>query len=150
MGASMSSSERPDATSDRPLGTSHVADLDPPAPIAPSAPGSDGDLAERRNDQYGWIDRYASDLLAASRDMVANGEQGRVNDETVAQLMTAALRLYAAKTDGEERTFRPLAGEGDAEMTATELLTGVSELLRAMHLSPMELSIWFRHRPDEE
>jgi hypothetical protein len=29
------------------------------------------------------------------------------------------------------------------------LLTAVSELLRAQHLSPMELALWFRHRPDE-
>ncbi|MCB1493155.1 MAG: hypothetical protein KDJ77_15395 [Rhodobiaceae bacterium] len=105
---------------------------------------------DRRNDQYAWIDEMASDLLAASKDLVNTGEQGRVSDESVAKIMTAVLRLYAAKTDGEERTFRPLHGKGDQEITATELLTGVSELLRAMNLSPMELSIWFRHRPDIE
>lgn len=104
----------------------------------------------RRNDRYAWIDEMAADLLADSKALVVSGEQARVSDETVAMIMTAAIRLYAAKTDGEERTFRPLHGRGDEEVTATELLTGVSELLRAMNLSPMELSIWFRHRPDIE
>ena len=104
----------------------------------------------RRNDPYAWIDEMASDLLADSKTLVGAGEQSRVSDEAVAKIMTAVVRLYAAKTDGEERTFRPLHGSGDEEITATELLTAVSELLRAMNLSPMELSIWFRHRPDIE
>ena len=34
-------------------------------------------------------------------------------------------------------------------MTATEVLSAVSELLRALHLGPMELALWYRRRPDE-
>ena len=34
-------------------------------------------------------------------------------------------------------------------LTATELLSAVSELLRALRLGPMELALWFRRRPDE-
>ena len=34
-------------------------------------------------------------------------------------------------------------------MTPTELLSAVSEMLRAMHLGPMELALWYRRRPDE-
>ena len=101
----------------------------------------------RRNDHYGWIDEAASQLDADARALVAGGQASRVSDEAVAQLMTAAIRLYAAKTDGEERTFCPLTGGGDG-IAPTELLTAVSELLRAQHLSPMELALWFRHRPE--
>ena len=101
----------------------------------------------RRNDHYGWIDEAASQLDADARALVAGGQASRVSDEAVAQLMTAAIRLYAAKTDGEERTFCPLTGRGDG-VSATEMLTAVSELLRAQHLSPMELALWFRHRPE--
>jgi hypothetical protein len=117
------------------------------SPFEARAPGREAPLGH--NDEYAWIDGAAERLLAQSAGMVRDGEQGRVSDRAVAQLMTAAIRLYAAKTDGEERTFRPLEGEGDDEVTATELLTAVSELLRALNLSPMELSIWFRHRPEE-
>jgi hypothetical protein len=30
------------------------------------------------------------------------------------------------------------------------LLSAVSELLRALKLSPMDLALWYRRRPDEE
>ena len=101
------------------------------------------------NDGYAWIDRLAPELLAASRRLVEGGEAARVSDQAVAEIMTAAIRLYVAKSDGEERTFRPIAGARDEELTATELLSAVSELLRALKLGPMELALWYRRRPDE-
>jgi hypothetical protein len=103
----------------------------------------------RRNDPYSWIDRAASELLSASRELTVSGEASRVSDEAVAQLLTAAIRLYVAKTDGEERTFCPLVSEQADGVTATEVLSAVSELLRAQRLGPMELALWYRRRPDE-
>ena len=105
---------------------------------------------QRRNDQYALIDSIAPDLLRASRELVESGEASRVSDAAVAQILTAAIRLYVAKTDGEERTFNPIAGSRDSEMTPTELLSAVSEMLRALHLGPMELALWYRRRPDED
>jgi hypothetical protein len=105
---------------------------------------------DRQNDPYGWIDAAASELLRASRELIENNEAGRVSDEAVAQILTAAIRLYVAKSDGEERTFPPIAGQRDSEMTPTELLSAVSEMLRALHLGPMELALWYRRRPDED
>jgi hypothetical protein len=104
----------------------------------------------KRNDRYGWIDAIAPDLLRASRELVESGEASRVSDESVAQILTAAIRLYVAKSDGEERTFSPIAGVRDSEMTPTELLSAVSEMLRALRLGPMELALWYRRRPDED
>jgi hypothetical protein len=109
-----------------------------------------GSETDRSNDRYGWIDAAAPELLRASRELVENDEAGRVSDQAVAQILTAAIRLYVAKSDGEERTFPPIAGERDSEMTPTELLSAVSEMLRAMHLGPMELALWYRRRPDED
>jgi hypothetical protein len=108
------------------------------------------DAGDRNNDAYGWIDRMAPDLLRASRELVENNEASRVSDEAVAQILTAAIRLYVAKSDGEERTFAPIAGRNDSELTPTELLSAVSEMLRAMRLGPMELALWYRRRPDED
>jgi hypothetical protein len=104
----------------------------------------------RRNDEYAWIDEAAGRLLAATRDLIQRNEASRVSDEAVAQLMTAAIRLYVAKSDGEERTFRPIAGRKDEELTVTELLSAVSELLRALRLGPMDLALWYRRRPDDD
>ncbi len=109
-----------------------------------------GSETDRRNDLYSWIDVAAPELLRASRELVENNEAYRVSDEAVAQILTAAVRLYVAKSDGEERTFRPIAGERDSEMTPTELLSAVSEMLRALQLGPMELALWYRRRPDED
>src|SRR5260221_5736950 len=109
-----------------------------------------GSEIDRKNDLYGWIDAAAPELLRASRELVDKNEAHRVSDEAVAQILTAAIRLYVAKSDGEERTFPPIAGERDSEMTPTELLSAVSEMLRALHLGPMELALWYRRRPDED
>ena len=109
-----------------------------------------GPERDRKNDRYGWIDGLACELLRASRDLVESNEAGRVSDEAVAQILTAAIRLYVAKSDGEERTFPPIAGRRDSELTPTELLSAVSEMLRALHLGPMELALWYRRRPDED
>ena len=112
--------------------------------------GPEREAQDRSNDAYGWIDRMAGDLLRASRELVASNEAARVSDEAVAQILTAAIRLYVAKSDGEERTFAPIAGRDDSELTPTELLSAVSEMLRAMRLGPMELALWYRRRPDED
>jgi hypothetical protein len=121
---------------------------------SPSDP-ADPDLVSphsARPDQvnpYGWIDRFAADLHAAARDLVRDGAAAQVSDEAVARIMTAAIRLYVAKSDGEERTFRPIVRDDNEPLTATELLSAVSELLRALRLGPMELALWYRRRPDE-
>jgi hypothetical protein len=108
------------------------------------------DADDRPNDAFGWIDRMAPDLLRASRELVETSQASRVSDEAVAQILTAAIRLYVAKSDGEERTFAPIHGRNDSELTPTELLSAVSEMLRAMRLGPMELALWYRRRPDED
>jgi hypothetical protein len=104
---------------------------------------------QRRNDEYGWIERCAAAVLRCSREAVEMGHASRISDDAVRQLFTAAIRLHYAKADGEERTFRPIVGKEGEELTATELLSAVSELLRSLHLGPMELALWYRRRPDE-
>jgi hypothetical protein len=101
------------------------------------------------NDQYAWIDRYAADLHEAARNLSRDGEASRVSDQAVAQLLTAAIRLYYMKADVEERTFSPIVREQIDPLTPTEVLSAVSEILRALKLGPMELGLWFRRRPDE-
>jgi len=113
-------------------------------------PTSVGEEEKRApDDPYGWIERFAADLHVTARDLVRDSEASRVSDEAVARIMTAAIRLYVAKTDGEERTFRPIVRDDNEPLTATELLSAVSELLRALRLGPMELALWYRRRPDE-
>lgn len=111
---------------------------------------SSSDQPKKSNNPYAWIEDLSERLQTDSRAAIEAGEASLVSDEAVQRIMTAALKLYIAKSDGEERTFRPLTGEGDEDITATEVLSGVAELLRAMRLGPMELGLWYRRRPDED
>lgn len=101
------------------------------------------------NDPYGWIDSYAADLHEAAKELVEKGEASRVSDEAVAQIITAAVRLYYAKSELEDRPVPAIVQEGDKTITPTEMLVAVSEMLRDVRLGPMELGLWFRRRPGE-
>jgi hypothetical protein len=103
----------------------------------------------RANDEYGWIDRYAADLHRAAKELVEKGEAARVSDEAVAEIITAAVRLYYAKSELEDRPVPAIVREGAQTVTATEMLVAVSEMLRDVGLGPMELGLWFRRRPGE-
>ena len=96
----------------------------------------------RANDEYGWIDRYAADLHRAAKELVASGEAARVSDEALAQIITAAVRLYYAKSELEDRPVPAIVQEGAETLTPTEML-------RDVRLGPMELGLWFRRRPGE-
>jgi hypothetical protein len=102
------------------------------------------------NNPYEWIEDASERLFKDAIAAVEQNEAGLVSDDAVRRILTAAVKLYVAKTDGEERTFRPLTGSKDEDITATEVLTVVAELLRAMRLGPMELGLWYRRRPDED
>jgi hypothetical protein len=104
---------------------------------------------DRANDGYAWIDRYAADLHRSAKELVANGEASRVSDEAVAQLITAAVRLYYAKSELEDRPVPAVVQEDEETLTPTEMLVAVSEMLRDVRLGPMELGLWFRRRPGE-
>src|SRR5262245_54124521 len=103
----------------------------------------------RANDAYGWIDQYAADLHRSAKELVEKGEAARVSDEALAQIITAAVRLYYAKSELEERPVPAIVQEGAETLTATEMLVAVSEMLRDVGLGPMELGLWFRRRPGE-
>ena len=57
------------------------------------------------------------------------------------------LRLSAVRCESRNRWG---LRRNDSELTPTELLSAVSEMLRAMRLGPMELALWYRRRPDED
>ena len=102
------------------------------------------------NDPLAGADGAAAEIWDLARRALEEGDAARFSDEAVRQLMTAAIKLYVAKSDGEECTFRPLLGAKDEHVTATEAISATSEVLRALRLGPMELSLWYRRRPDEE
>ena len=104
---------------------------------------------DRENDPYALIERAADILWERSKTAINNQQASRISDEAVAKVMTAAIKLYTAKSDGESRTFRPVLGNYDEVVTPTEALTSVTEVLRALGLGPMEFGLWSRRRPED-
>lgn len=104
---------------------------------------------DRENDPYAALERAAEMIWHRAEGALEQGEASRISDAAVARLMTAAVKLYAAKADGEDRTFRPVLGDYDEVVTPTEALTAVTEVLRALRLGPMEFGLWSRRRPED-
>ena len=104
---------------------------------------------DRENDPYALIERAADILWERSKTAINNHQASRISDEAVAKVMTTAIKLYTAKSDGESRTFRPILGNYDEVVTPTEALTSVTEVLRALGLGPMEFGLWSRRRPED-
>lgn len=104
---------------------------------------------DRRNDPYSEADDAANRIWNLAQQALDNGETDRISDETVRRIMTAAIKLYAAKADGGLRTFRALEGDYDDVVTPTEALTATTEILRALRLGPMEFGLWSRRRPED-
>ena len=101
------------------------------------------------NDHYSVVERAADKIWDRTEEAIARDEVDRITDDAVAKIMTSAIKLYAAKADGENRTFRPVLGDYDELVSPTEALTVVTEVLRALGLGPMEFGLWSRRRPED-
>ncbi len=78
---------------------------------------------------------------------LAEDELEQFSERSVQQLMTAAVKLFAAKVEAKDQFFSPVL-ESDDALTATEAVVVVSEILRAVDLNPFDLAMWFnRQRP---
>ncbi len=86
-------------------------------------------------------------IWVRAQQALADGELDQFSEKSVQQLMTSAVKLFAAKVEAEDRFFFPVL-QKDGALTATEAVVVVSEILRAVDLNPFDLAIWFnRQRP---
>jgi hypothetical protein len=71
--------------------------------------------------------------------------EGGPNDQDLAAVMTAAVRLYAARCEARGSFPPPLIAE---RVTATAVATAVSEMVRVVNINMFDLSMWHgRPRP---
>ena len=83
--------------------------------------------------------------LAALQAALADARHEGVCDRDLRRLLTAAVRLYAARAAAREIYPAPVAV---GELTATDVVVTVSEMIRAVDLNLFDLSMWFnRARP---
>ncbi len=70
---------------------------------------------------------------------MASGDLKSVSDEELRRVLSAAVRLYAAKVDQDDATFDPVMPE---KMTPTDIVVTVTALIRAVGLNLWDLSMW--------
>jgi hypothetical protein len=83
------------------------------------------------------------DFCAVARDALKRGEPDSISDKTLQQVLTAAVKIYAAKV---ERRGHDVAPYPPHAVTATETVVTACGLIRASGLNMFDVAIWF-HRP---
>jgi hypothetical protein len=84
----------------------------------------------------------AEACAAAAERALADGGAAGVADGAIERVLTAAVKLYAAKAEAQAGTPRaPVAAD---RVTPTEVVTVVSEMLRAVDVSLFDLAMWYR------
>ena len=68
------------------------------------------------------------------------GELSAVPSECVTNLLTGAIKLYVACADELEIDIPPI----DATISTTEAMVVACALLRAQHMNPFDLAVWFQ------
>ena len=68
------------------------------------------------------------DFVEAAERALAAGQPGQVSDAELERVMTAAVRLYAAKTETDKPPAQPIT---PSAVTPTDIVVTVSDLIRA-------------------
>ena len=84
-----------------------------------------------------------ADFCAAARDALKRGEPDAISDKALQQVLTAAVKVYAAKVERRGHDVAPFA---PGAVTATETVVTACGLIRAADLNMFDVAIWF-HRP---
>jgi len=83
------------------------------------------------------------DFVAAAERALSSGEPGLVSDADLERVLTAAVRLYAAKVETDSPPANPIA---PSSVTPTEVVVTVSDMIRAAGLNLWDVSMWFRRK----
>jgi hypothetical protein len=85
----------------------------------------------------------SADFCAAARSALKRNEPDAISDKTLQQVLTAAVKVYAAKVERRGHDVAPFA---QGAVTATETVVTACGLIRAADLNMFDVAIWF-HRP---
>ena len=85
----------------------------------------------------------AAEFCAQARAALKRGAPDAITDKTLQQVLTAAVKIYAAKV---ERRGHDVAPFTPGAVTATETVVTACGMIRAADLNMFDVAIWF-HRP---
>src|ERR1700722_11191763 len=85
----------------------------------------------------------AKDFSALAGNALKRGEPDAISDKALQRVLTAAVKIYAAKVERRGHDVAPFAPHA---VTATETVVTACALIRAADLNMFDVAIWF-HRP---
>jgi hypothetical protein len=77
---------------------------------------------------------------------LASGKPEAVADADLQRVLSAAVRLYSAKSEDRPRELAPF---GDKPVNATEAVTAICAFMRAADINFFDLQMWYRRAPNE-
>jgi len=80
------------------------------------------------------------DFVEAAELALSSGQPEQISDAELERVMTAAVRLYAAKAETDTPPAQPIT---PSAVTPTEIVVTVSDLIRAVGLNLWDVSMWF-------
>jgi hypothetical protein len=98
-------------------------------------------VAEGANITSAEFSSIARAFVDAAELAQASAATARIASSDLAAVLTAAIKLYAAKAEAEPPPFPPVSAD---KITPTEVVVVVSEMLRAVDLNLFDLSMWYR------
>jgi hypothetical protein len=80
-------------------------------------------------------------FVAAAERALTSGDLDLVPDAELERVLTAAVRLYAAKVDLDNKPISPVTAE---KLTPTDVVVSVTGMIRAVGLNLWDLSMWLQ------
>jgi hypothetical protein len=84
-----------------------------------------------------------ADFVEAAERALSSGRPEQVPDAELERIMTAAVRLYAAKAEVEDSQALPVRPD---QVTPTDVVVTVSAMIRAVGLNLWDVSMWFNRQ----
>jgi hypothetical protein len=85
----------------------------------------------------------AAEFCAQAREALKRGVPDTISDRALQQVLTAAVKIYAAKVERRGHDVAPFSPDA---VTATETVVMACGMIRAADLNMFDVAIWF-HRP---
>lgn len=83
----------------------------------------------------------AAAFAETAEQVLASGAASQVESGDIERVLTAAMKLYAAKAEGAATLPPPVAAD---KLSPTEAVVVISETMRALNLNLFDLSMWYR------
>ena len=83
----------------------------------------------------------AAALVETAEQVLASAAAAQIDSADIERVLTAAMKLYAAKAEGAATPAPPVSADA---LSPTEAVVVISETMRALDLNLFDLSMWYR------